>query len=56
MLRGLYRCNYLRTLSTSTVRKEGSSKALQPMKNTSKKVVELTTIPYFSVQNNDKIL
>ena len=58
MFRGLYRskCNNLRTLGTSTARKEGSSKVLQPMTDTSKKVVQLTTIPYFSVQNNGKIL
>lgn len=58
MLRGFSssKCNYLRALGTSTVRKEGSSKVLQPMTDTSKNVVQFRTIPYFSAQNNGKIL
>lgn len=50
------KCNCLRALGISTLRKEGSSEVLQTMTDTSKNVAHISTVPYFSVQNNGKIL
>lgn len=51
-----FKYNCVKALDTSTLRKEGRSKVLQHVTDISKNVLQLRTIPYFSVQNNGKIL